>query len=126
MRLSANHRVERNRILLLWLEVLHIDLSCDSLIAIENGGGAFAHLNGLHPWTRDIFHTKRLCQSADIGCVLCEELHIGAAQAEQTNLFCTCSGIGVCHIHRGTRFKTLREVAAGSHTECFTRQGLCS
>ena len=81
MSLGANHRIESNGVLRLWFEVLHVDLSCDSLIAIEDGGGAFAHLNGFHPWTRYILHAKRLCQSADIRGILGEHLYIGAAKS---------------------------------------------
>ena len=118
MCLGADHRIERDRVLCLWFEVLHIDLSRDGLVAIEHRGSTLAHLYGFHPWSRDILHTEGLCQSADIRGVLGEHLHIGAAQSEQTDLLSTCSCIGVRHIYTGAGLKTLTQIATCCHTEC--------
>ena len=118
MCLGADHRIERDRVLRLRLEVLYIDLPSDSFVAIEHRGSTLAHLYGFHPWSRDILHTEGLCQSADIRGVLGEHLHIGAAQSEQTDLLSTCSCIGVRHIHTGTGLKTLAQIATCCHTEC--------
>ena len=81
MCLGADHGVESDWVLCLWLEVLHIDLSCNGFVTVQHRRGAFTHLYGFHPWARYILHTKRLCQSANVGCVLCEHLYIGAAES---------------------------------------------
>ena len=104
--------VHGNRVLLLRLEELHVYLPCYRLVAVDNRGGAFAHLYGFHPRPRDILHAERLRQSAHVGRVLRQQLHIGAAQSEQPNLLRACGGVGIRHIHRRTGLETLRQVAA--------------
>ena len=88
-----------NRVLLLGLEELHVYLPCYRFVAVDNRGGAFADLYGFHPRTRDILHAERLRQSSHIGGVLRQQLHIGAAQPEQSNLLRACGSIGIRHIH---------------------------
>ncbi len=121
---GVEHQVDGNGVGGLRLEVLHIDLPRDGLVAVDDGRGAFADLYGFHPWSGDILQAEGLRQSADVGCVLCEQLHIGAAESEQTYLFGSCGGIGVRHIHRGTGLETFREVAARGFGEFLPREGL--
>ena len=93
MSLGADHSVQGNRILCLWFEILHIDLSCNGLITIQHRRRTLAHLNSLHPWTRDILHTKSLCQTTDVWGVLRQHLHIGSTQAQQPDLLSSSSCI---------------------------------
>ena len=125
MCLSTYHSVECDRILSLWFKILHVNLSCDSFITIEYGRRTLTYLYRIHPRPRDILHSKRLCQSADIRGIFREELHISATQSKQTNLFCTCCSIRISNVHTSTSLETLAQIAACCHTECFACQGLC-
>ena len=111
MKVGIEHRIHRQRILRLRLEVLHIDLSGDSLVAVDDGRGALAYLHGIHPRARDILQAKRLRQTADGRRVLGQQLHIRTAQAEQLDLFGTGGSIGVGHIHRSGGLEALAQVA---------------
>ena len=92
-------------------------MSGSSFVAIDDGRCAFADLDGLHPRSGNILESEVLCESSYGGCVLLNELHVGAVKSEQSYLFGSGSGISVRHINRGTGFEGFGQIAARGTTE---------
>ena len=67
---GIDHEVERQRVLRLRFEQFDVDLSGDSFVTVDDGGGSFADLYGTHPRSGDILQTKGLCEASDSRCVL--------------------------------------------------------
>ena len=116
---GVEHEVERERVLQLGFEQFDVDLPGGGFVAVHDGRGAFAHLDGLHPRSGDIFESEVLRESAYGRGVLLDELNVGAAETEQSNLLGSGSGIGVGHIDRGIGLKRFGEVTACGTTELF-------
>ena len=118
-RLGVAHQIERQGVLELRFEQFDIDLTGGRFVAVDDGRGAFADLNGLHPRTGYILQPKVLRQTTDGRRVLLNELHVRTAQTEQTYLLGTGRGIGVRHIDRSVRLKGFAKIAARSTTQLF-------
>ena len=116
---AIDHKIDRERILQLWAQEFDIDLTGSGFIAVDDGGCTFAHLDGAHPRTGYILETKGLRQTAYGGCVLLEELDVGAAETEQTDLLGAGSSIGIRHIDRSVGLEGFGEVTARRTTEFF-------
>lgn len=116
---GIDHKIDRERILQLWAQEFDIDLTGSGFIAVDDGGCTFAHLDGAHPRTGDIFQSESLCESSHGGCVLLKELDVGAAETEQTDLLGAGSSIGIRHIDRSVGFEGFGEVTARRTTEFF-------
>ena len=123
--LTIDHEVDRERVLRLGFEQLHIDLTRGSLVAVDDRRGTFADLDRTHPRTRDIFQTEILRQTSYGRGVLLNELHVRTAQTEQTDLFSSRSRIGISNIHRGVGLKGFAEVTTSCTAEFFCTDGLC-
>ena len=119
--LTIDHEVNRERVLRLGFEQLHIDLTRGSLVAVDDRRGTFADLDRTHPRSGYILKSEILRQTSYGRGVLLNELHVRTAQTEQTDLFSSRSGIGISDIHRGVGLKGFAEVT----TSC-TAEFLCA
>ena len=94
------------------LDVLHIDLTCDALIAVFHARRALAHLNALHPWSGYITQRIRQTRPSQVGHILGEHLHIGAAQPQQLYLSSTGCRVTIGNIYRRIGSERLAKIAA--------------
>ena len=100
-------------LLILGLEIIHVDLSRNRLVAVFDRSTSLRHLNALHPRSRHIAQGIRDGSATEIRQVLGQHLDISARKAEQFDLSGSGSGIVVSHIHRRIGGETLSQVAAG-------------
>ena len=91
--------VHRHALIIVRLQILHVDLSRNALIAVAHRRGTLRHLDTVHPRPRNIIQGIWGCRSAEVGEVFCEHLHIGSAQSQESDLFCSCSSITVVDIY---------------------------
>ena len=117
--LGIDHKVDTQRVLGLRFEHFNIDLSGDRFVAVDDGRGTFADLNTAHPRTGDILESEVLRKASNGWRVLLDELHIGTAEPEQTNLLRTGSCIGIGDIDGGVGLEGFAEVAAGGTAQLF-------
>ena len=96
----------------LGLEVFHVDLPRDALVAVLDAGGPFAHLYALHPRPGHVGEGVGDGCAAQVGHVFREHLHIGATQSQQFDLPCSRRRIAVGNVHRGIGGEGLAQVAA--------------
>ena len=111
-------------LVVLGLEILHVDLSGHGLVAVLHAGIALAHLYAFHPRAGHIAQGIGYCGTTEVGEVLGEHLHVFATESEQLDLLGTCGGIVVAHVDRRVGGEALAEVAAGSFEELVLRDDL--
>ena len=104
--------IEGHALLVVGLQILNVNLSRDALVAVAHRGGSFRHLYALHPRSRHIVEGIGGGCPTEVGQVLGEHLHVGAAQSQEFDLFGTRGGIGVVHVHRWVGGETLAQIAA--------------
>ena len=96
------------------LAVLYVDLSRGGLVAVLHARSSLRHLYRLHPRAWHIAQGIGQGGPTQVGHILGEELHVGAAQAEQLDLLGARGCIGVAHIDRRIGGERLSQVATGS------------
>ena len=119
--------VHRHALVVVGLQVLNVYLSCYTLIAISHRRRTLRHLDAVHPRARNVVEGIGGGGAAEVGQVLGQHLHVGAAQPQQLYLLGSRGGIAVVHVHGGVGGEALAKVATGGLEQLFTpyQHGVC-
>ena len=104
--------VEKHPLLLVGLEVLHVDLAGDALVALLDARGAFADRDAAHPASGHEIKHVGLHGATHHGQTLDEHLHILSAEAQEFDLSGSHRSVAVVDVDRGVVDETLAQVAA--------------
>ena len=115
--LATGKHVCRKQFRITGFLVIHADLACHRLVAVDNRTGTFRHGNSRHPRTGNISQPVQRSKSPEIRHILRHHLHVFSRQPEQLNLFRSCHRIRVRNIHGRVGLETFAQVTASSFTQ---------
>ena len=121
--LGIAKEVHLHLLLILWLQIIHIDLPRNRLIAILYRSTALRYLNAFHPRTRHIAQSVRDGSTTEVREILGEHLYVSARKTKEFDLSCARRGIIISHIHRWIGRKTLAQVATSRLEELLLVHG---
>lgn len=121
--LGITKEVYLHLLLILWLQVIHIDLTCNRLIAILHRSTTLGYLNAFHPRSRHIAQGVWDGCTTEIRQILGEHLYVSARKTEEFDLSCARRGIIISHIHRWIGRETLAQVATSRLEELILVHG---
>ena len=110
-------------LLILRLQVIHIDLTCNRLIAILHRSTTLGYLNAFHPRSRHIAQGVWDGCTTEIRQILGEHLYVSARKTKEFDLSCARRGIIISHIHRWIGRETLAQVATSRLEELILIHG---
>ena len=105
------------------LQVLNVNLAGDALVAVLHRRCTLRHLYALHPRARHVVERVGQGTAPQVGQLLGEHLHVGAAEAQQLDLLGARGSIAVAHVDRRIGGEALAQIAAGSLEQLLPANG---
>ena len=107
------------------LEVLHVDLSRDALVAVLHAGCPLAHLNALNPRARHVAQRVGQAGTSEVGHILGEHLHVRAAQSKEFDLSGTRCCVTIGNVHRRIGRERFAQIATSRADEFARANDFC-
>ena len=107
------------------LEVLHVDLSRDTLVAVLHARGPLAHLNALNPRARHVAQRVGQAGTSKVGHILGEHLHVRAAQPKEFDLAGSRCCVTIGNVHRRIGRERFAQIATSRADEFARANDFC-